>query len=57
MKLKIFDEEDKKILIEDLDKLKEYYVNLLEVDCDDEVSRYRLFVIVRLKNVIEQKKC
>ena len=47
-----FDEEEKKILAEELNKLQNDWLDVLREDDTDEEVRRRLFVISYLKNLI-----
>ena len=47
-----FDEEDKKILAEELNKLQRDYLDYLADNDNDEEARGRLFVLSYLKNLI-----
>jgi hypothetical protein len=53
---RLFDEQDKTILVEDLSKLQQDYLDYLEDNDEDEEMRYRLYVISWLKNVIITNK-
>lgn len=47
-----FNENEKKILSKELNKLQEDYLNCLEKCDDDEETRYKLFVVSWMKNLI-----
>ena len=47
-----FNENEKKILSDDLNKLQRNYLDYLEEYDDDEETRYRLYVVSWLKNLI-----
>lgn len=47
-----FKENEKKILSDDLNKLQQDYLDYLEEYDDDEETRYRLYVVSWLKNLI-----
>lgn len=50
-KRRTFNEDEKKVVVEELNKLQREYLDALTEKDDDEDSRERLFIISFLKNV------